>query len=255
MKIQEMGILNKLINILNTENMESSDWILARYMLDNIYDLTKVNIIEMSEECFVSRATIRRFAIRLGYENFSNLKSEISNIFQYQNVSYDKNGNLYYESTNCIIEAIYDLIDEIESILYKEKSRNIVDQFIQARKIVFLSSGKLQGFIKHFQEDLIIFGKETYAKLNLEDEKFFEQINEEDLLVVASASGKYYKLIEKDLEKLRTNILLISLTDMNLENSIIINNSNISDIKVDIFNKYGLTFILDMLLNEYRRNI
>lgn len=257
MKLQEMSILNKLTSILNNDDSSSTDWIMANYLIDNIEDLSVVDIATMSDACFVSRATVRRFAMKLGYDNFLDLKTQISNTFDYSNVSYKKSGNDFYLNNSEIIKQIIDILEEIYQKFSKELLAHIVDRIFEAERLVFISSGKLYGTIKPFQEELIICGKKTFIKNDLRDKNFVGSLGEKDLIFVVSASGKFYELVKEDLLKIKSPRIIISLSDQisDKENLLSLNNKDLSDLRVDIFNKYGLTFILDLLLNDYRRKI
>lgn len=257
MKLQEMSILNKLTSILNNYDSSSTDWIMASYLIENIEDLSELDIASMSDACFVSRATVRRFAMKLGYDNFLDLKTQISNTFEYSNVSYKKSGNDFYLEKKDIIKQIIDMLEEI----YQKFSKTLLDELLariyKADKLVFITSGKLYGTIKPFQEELIICGKKTFIKNEFKDRIFFEDLKENDLIFVVSASGKFYELIKEDLKKTSGSKVLLSLVDKDgdFDQLICLNKEELSDLRVDIFNKYGLSFVLDLLVNEYRRII
>lgn len=75
-ELNRYGVLNSLISILNEGEEDSSDVVIAKYLLQNFNHLQNLNIYDMAGECFVSRATIRRFAQRLGFDNFKILKNQ-----------------------------------------------------------------------------------------------------------------------------------------------------------------------------------
>ena len=75
-EINKYGLLNALLNIINTYEEDSSKVVIAKYLLSNFSNINQINIYDAAEECAVSRASIRRFNQDIGFENFWNLKQE-----------------------------------------------------------------------------------------------------------------------------------------------------------------------------------
>ena len=75
-EINKYGLLNALLNIINTYEEDSSKVVIAKYLLSNFSNINQINIYDAAEECAVSRASIRRFSQDIGFENFRNLKQE-----------------------------------------------------------------------------------------------------------------------------------------------------------------------------------
>ena len=70
MEINNLGLLNSLSSIINSEKLDNIDYVLANYILKNLYRISNISILEITEECFTSRSAVRRFCLRLGYDNF-----------------------------------------------------------------------------------------------------------------------------------------------------------------------------------------
>lgn len=252
MNINEMDIIKQLTSIINNNRSDNTDWILANYILENIPNINKINIMDMSEACFVSRATIRRFTIKLGYENFYDFKNRISDIFAYKNVSYKKDSSFYYED----FDIIYKKVSNMFKLILKEFKSDVIDDIVskiyKSNKFVILSSGKIYGVLKQFQEEFIICGKNVLLKSRIDDSFLFKNLNQNDYILIISSSGKYLELLSSDLENYKFDYDVITI-NKNIKQSFSIKTEKFDQVDIDIFNKYGITFIFDLILNEYRK--
>lgn len=57
-RINKWGLLNSLIEIVNNESSDDPHAILARHFLKNFDRIGQLNIYDLAEECFTSRASI-----------------------------------------------------------------------------------------------------------------------------------------------------------------------------------------------------
>ena len=80
-RFNRWGLMNSLIAILNEGN-DSTDVFIAKYFMKNFGRMHDLNVYDVAQECFVDRATIRRFAQKLGYANFKEMKEQFENYNQ-----------------------------------------------------------------------------------------------------------------------------------------------------------------------------
>jgi len=59
MKINNLGLLNSLSSIINSGKSANIEYILAEYILKNLYRISSISILEITDECFTSRSAIR----------------------------------------------------------------------------------------------------------------------------------------------------------------------------------------------------
>lgn len=69
-----LNFIYKLNHIVNENEVGTVEFELAKFFLENFKSVTRWNIYQIAEEQHVSRASIRRFAKQLGYENFLDMK-------------------------------------------------------------------------------------------------------------------------------------------------------------------------------------
>ena len=60
-RINKWGLLNSLIEIVNNESSDDPHAILAQYFLKNFDRIGRLNVYDLAEESYTSRASIRRF--------------------------------------------------------------------------------------------------------------------------------------------------------------------------------------------------
>ena len=64
----------RLIHVLNENDIDSTSYAIARYLLDNYSRIGEVGIEEIMQACFVSRSGVRRFYRSIGFENLSDAR-------------------------------------------------------------------------------------------------------------------------------------------------------------------------------------
>ena len=66
-----------LLELINNESPESVDYIIARYILDHLTELSGASIQDISDACEVSKSTLSRFCRKAGLEDFQEMKNEL----------------------------------------------------------------------------------------------------------------------------------------------------------------------------------
>ena len=68
------NLMTSLLAVLNSNEDDDTNLVLARYLLEHFHELKKLSIYDVAEECYVSRSSIQRFAKLIGYESFTAMK-------------------------------------------------------------------------------------------------------------------------------------------------------------------------------------
>lgn len=193
-ELNRYGVLNSLISILNEGEEDSSDAVIAKYLLQNFNHLQNLNIYDMADECFVSRATIRRFAQRLGFDNFKILKNQFESF--HDTYSFYRAG--IYDNTvnNTISEQILKMVNECDSFFTDEKIAGIVNDIKKANTIVFLTSDIYSRQSSEFQKAMILNDKMVrIISKKYENSELLHSLKSTDLLLVISVSGFFVNVI------------------------------------------------------------
>ena len=59
--LQTFNLLSSLLSILNTNDELDTDFVIAKYFLNNLNHLKDISIYKVADECFVSRSSVQRF--------------------------------------------------------------------------------------------------------------------------------------------------------------------------------------------------
>lgn len=193
-ELNRYGVLNSLISILNEGEEDSSDAVIAKSLLQNFNHLQNLNIYDMADECFVSRATIRRFAQRLGFDNFKILKNQFESF--HDTYSFYRAGIYDNTENNTISEQILKMVNECDSFFTDEKIAGIVNDIKKANTIVFLTSDIYSRQSSEFQKAMILNDKMVrIISKKYENSELLHLLKSTDLLLVISVSGFFVNVI------------------------------------------------------------
>lgn len=255
-QINQNGRLNLLLGILNkNEDDENSvDFELAKYFLDNYNKISKMNIYDVSQECYVDRSSIRRFCQMHGFDNFRKFKRhglEDSDLFLLSNSNVEN-------YCQYIITNIKDMVQEIEELYTKERIDSVAEKIYEADRVVILSSDTSCYMCGEFQRAMTIAGKIIrIVSNNLEDNRLLNSLCDKDFLMTISVTGYFAKETLNLIQTIKSDRLL--LTTNHYENfekyyGTIFYLSKNSYVRTrSVYSTYGLEIFLDMLFNEYMK--
>ena len=259
------NLLNRLLIMLNDNDLYSTNYHIAMTLLMNFYTLKDLSIGEVAKLCNVSKSTISKFIRTLNFEDYSDFRA--SAFFQENRygflLNYNQNIAEYIDKNgyNTYLENVQKDINTLQSEHNEMKIKELANDLIKYKKIaafglLFSEIGALD-----LQMKLAYNGK--FIVTNLDDVKqdtFIRQADENTLIIIYSNSGSYlerYQLSEfqeeKDYSKIKAKIILITgngdkATSLKVDNCISFqHNSEIQTHSVI----YPL--INDKIVNEYRK--
>lgn len=212
MKIEE--IVEEKYSILN-----DNDKYIWKFILNHKDECQKISIKELAKKCNVSHTTILRFAHKLGFEGYSEMKIHLK---------WDKIGdeNSFSES------KIKGVCDDVQAIMKKIQEEDFDDMFEiikKAGKIYVTGTGDFQkNAARELQRNMLYAGKLIYT-VQGEDEKNFilNYLNDNDIFILISFSGNNesfnqfaYKLKKRGIKTISFTVLSSSelsiITDFNI---------------------------------------
>jgi len=255
-EINNLGLLNSLSLIVNAGKSDNIEYVLAQYILKNLYRISSVSISEITDECFTSISAIRRFCEQLGYDNFSKLKSSVTKLVFPSNLRY-RDIEEYSNYQSLIKSLINDMIIDIDEHFNFEKISYLCQLLHKDVNIVFLCANNTSGTIAKFQQELMFASKVTHVISNsFTKNNVLKSFNEGDIIITVSASGKFAELSLEFVKSLKGHKFLITGNrDQSLksayEDVFYISKNSISNDYLSIYGKYGITYILDLLSMQY----
>lgn len=252
--INRWGLLNSLISIINEGSDDDTNVILAKYFLQNYNRLHELNIYDIAEECYVSRATVRRLAQSLGYSNFKDLKDQFGNI--YNNYSLYGLGIQNNIEEHSVATQLYEMATECDRLLTPEVLEDIVTKIHQSSQIVFLTSDVYSNQCSEFQKAMILSGKIVRIISNkFEDNQVLKNLCQEDLLIVLSIAGFFASVSIDMVNSLNSYKVLITTNHKTLYkkfyNEVWYLSSSEQSQRRSVYTIYALQYYLESIYAAY----
>ena len=72
--IKTFSLTTTLLDIINSNEEDKTDVVLAKYLIDHIYELQEKSVYDIADETFTSRSSVQRFFKRIGFDSYSKVK-------------------------------------------------------------------------------------------------------------------------------------------------------------------------------------
>ncbi|MDF9823987.1 DNA-binding MurR/RpiR family transcriptional regulator [Breznakia sp. PF5-3] len=263
MSKERYGTFLLLLRLYNESPIHSTEKILSKYFLKRFDNIKSINIYDVSEECNVSRATVRRFFQKLDHESFLDFKNEFT--IPYDISMFEKE----LERNNYVDEHITQ-ISEIQSFFQKntsqilDKIKNLAEGMHNAKNIYWLTSTSTTRMVEDMQMQFLRFNCFWDIIINFEKSKDIN-IQNDDIMIVASSSAVLAHTIVSELEEIKCPVYLVTLNTqynhsvfkdiIRLTNNMLYNFTDqisTETIKKEVVNrKYATNLFFDFLYYEY----
>ena len=254
------SLMTSLLAVLNENSREDAYFILAKHFLQHFDELDKLNIYDVSEECFVSRSGIRRFCKSIGYDNFSDMKSAAAEWKRHQ-VAFIGYAN-YPEFREHLNVSMNEMMRDINRMADQRSMDKLVELIHKSNDIVLLTSEYSSMAAREFQQEMVVMGKiiRLFTDSNAAPE-LLKNMDEGDLLITSSATGNYAIAVDEMLRGLKPYKLLITLNRSKrfyssydyilylTEKTRI--SDNITEGQRSVYTKYGVNYFFDLLYSSY----
>ena len=189
----------------NKQALNPTDIAIWKYILNNREQVRRMSIHELAKKCCVSSTTVVRFAQKLGFDGFSDLKALLKREDSGEDIhSHDiltELGQFYTKTWSNLMKLNYDgasrLVHEANRI-FAFASGYVQSNMVQELKRLF------------FYDDVFIYDiggrDEFYSILN--------SANKDDLFIFVSLSGESHHVKEFSLQLQLKGLPLISITDL-----------------------------------------
>lgn len=197
----------RLEEIINENNraLNPTDLFICKYILNNREQIRRISIHELAKRCSVSSTTIVRFAQKLGFDGFSDLKallkheSAVDDVHS-QDVLSDL-GNFYFKTWSNLMKLNYDGASRLVH---------------EANRIFAFASGYVQSNVVQELKRLFFYDNVFIYDINGREEFYsiLEASNKDDLFIFVSLSGESHWVKEFSLQLQLKGVPLISITQM-----------------------------------------
>lgn len=197
-----------------------------KFIMANLDRIMYMNTYEIAEQCDTSQASVVRFAKKLGYSGFPELKVDFGKeigrreakdkiSFTYEDIS--ENGEIF-ENIKNVININTRIIEDTYSSIDVKVIEKTVKAIKKARKVMIVGAGYSGIIAKDLEYKLlelginVIFQNDFHTLLTI-----IPTLNEEDILFVISQSGRttdIYCLV-KEAKKRKIKIIAVTQTSDN----------------------------------------
>lgn len=218
-----MGELSKiLMNLLATEEKNSTNYIIASYVMSNINTLKKSQNLTtgyLAKQCNVSKASISRFCRDIGTEDFYTFKYMLKNFYPTPTVT---KKYTFLEKSSNVKEAFIDTFNHDLGVFLDKINQEQIDvltkEIHEAKRVIIMGHQQsfamgviLQNdFATGFSKYMIVSGEPS------EQVDYLLNSTKDDLIIVISATGTFFnhafikskmhkRLVEAKLYMLTTN--------------------------------------------------
>lgn len=224
------------------------------YMIDNQNKLAESTLTELSNNMFVSPATVSRTCQKLGFSGFSE--------FQYAHNNFIKTNNELIEKYSDPNEYLKKIIEELHANVHsysEEKINIIVEKLINSRRVEIFGVGRTASVCREGARKLTFAGKVANARSDWDEQRSVSRhLGENDLALIVSISGETPEVIRRATMLKQNKVKTISIIgshDTTLESltddSIIIKITPIYIDDVDMSSHFLISILFDIISTSY----
>ena len=257
--LQTFNLLSSLLSILNTNDELDTDFVIAKYFLNNLNHLKDTSIYKVADDCFVSRSSVQRFIKNIGYDSYTQLKKGIDVVISHESSFINYTDHASYREY--LAQSINEMCQDIRETASLSGFNKLIDMFMKAKNVVIITAEDSSFPCKIFQQQLISIGKLIRITTNATTNKdLLRSLDENDLIIVSSITGNFAIAIDDEIRDLAAKKCLITLNRSGtfentyqfiyyIGNKVQFSIFEHASIR-NVYNNYGLSLFLDFFYHE-----
>lgn len=184
-----------LYAVLNTSNSDSSDYRIANYLIENIYEMQHFGIQDVADACFVSKSSVSRFCRRIGYADFLSMSQSIKYV---QMRTYKRFDEYFDLSAGKMVDAYLDQMSQCIQKVRAYASTKILSELagllLRYDKVGIFGQMQSYSVAMNFQFELASLGKHvTSCVMMSQQEDFILESDKEAMVIIISSGGRYFQ--------------------------------------------------------------
>lgn len=258
-------LIIRLLTLLNTEKSDSTFFHIASVLIQHYSVISKLSISEMASIATVSKSTLSKFARKIGFDDYFDLKESAPFIENRYNNKLNYLTNILNVLEQEQLDTYFDAIESDITMLKEQIDLTAIDHLakdlihydkVGAFGLLFSESAALD-----FQYKLAYNGKFIFTfQDDLKQEEFIKNSDEQTLLIIFTNSGNYLRqqqlrvgLPTKNLFK-KTKAKIIAITsDPSLSSLNYVDNIILFPHKTSIqTHAFLYQIIMDLIVSRYR---
>ena len=215
-----MSISSEITSVQDKLSKKQS--VLAKYILDNFYEVALMNAPRIAVEAGVSEPTLTRFIYTLGYKNFSEfqtaLRRETQETSPQNPFRQESFGNSHEPVYQRVFKLEYSLMAETLGMIDPNIFEKCVDTLFNS-SIIFLVGGPTHGFLADYAANFLGIFCDNVHTVTKADMTFLSLLNSgvEDAAAIVFSYPRYPKETQRITKALSDRkVKIIGMTDSKL---------------------------------------
>lgn len=262
-------VLQLLLNLINNDVNTSTNYYIAKTLLENSELIKNLSIVELAKLCSVSNAKISRFCRELGFSDFSEFKEMLSyaGSIDRKTSVFDSNNFRFSEDKMCaiLLESVNKELDLFSKTIDLDKITSLVKNIYHYKNVAIFGILNSATSAADLQINLINFNKFTVSFPDMSKQmEYIKNANKDTLIIILSISGQYlfdnkysgyYHSLQYMTES-KAKFVLVTKGQRTTNISNISEIIQIGDLNYhDNFYKYSLQFFVDLVTIQYKNYI
>ena len=201
------GIAMRIEEIINKHRLElnDTDMVIYKYILQHRAVVRHISIHELARECAVSSTTIVRFAQKLGFDGFGDLKAVLK---------LEEGAQSFYKED--VLHDLQDFYTQTASKVFKRNFDTASRLIHEANRVFIFASGYVQSNVAQelkrlfFYDNVLIYeisGREEFSAIA-------HSLTADDLFIFVSLSGETPLVVEIARHLQLLDVPFISITKL-----------------------------------------
>ena len=187
----------KLLGVINTTPVESTNRQIASYVLDNLEKIDFISAGSLAAACNVSKSSVSRFCRELDYEDFYHFQLDAlrytRNYFDKFKIEAEEGGTL----TECYLERARQSIEQMKTRLDDGQVRQLAADLVSHPHVILMGNMQSGDIAYILQHNLFIAGKPATVAVNLREQRMLLQdIKSHTLVIIFSVSATFFHYLD-----------------------------------------------------------
>lgn len=199
-------LAEQLLDIMNICEDKTSDYRIARYLLEHLEKVDTITSGQLANECSCSKSTVTRFCERLGLKDFYELKT------LYYVVSHGKTEKYYHlKSSDLYFEQLRTLEKNIQKNIDNDTIYRLCEDIDYFKNVYLLGMMQSSHVAMSFQHDLYALRRIVECKMLIQDQKrCLTNSTEEDLIIIFSNTGLFFDRMGIDMQTIKGKVYILT---------------------------------------------
>ncbi len=188
-------VLHRLLVVLLEEDLNTTNYHVAKCLIENFAALGALTIDQVARLCDVSKSTISKFIRKIGFSDYGEFRDALPNV-PHSQFSYNTNVMNYLEhnSFGDYSQLVISNINLLSETIEDSNAKRLVEDIVSYKKVAAFGLLYSQTAAIDLQTKLAYNDKYIYTCLNdVKQHEYIEAADENSLIIIFSHSGDYLK--------------------------------------------------------------